>query len=403
MVAKESLSYKNIVFITVVALVMLATGFGIGRSLTETKVVTETVAAMTMARVTTEYIVETVTAIAVPEAKISVVDALGREVVFDKPPGRVVSLAPSITEILFSLGLQDRVVGVTSHCNYPPEVLQLVSKKEIAVIGGFWAPDLEKIVSLRPDLVIGSAGTPPHLQLKEPLEQAGIKVFYTRVASDKYDVYSDIRALAKVFGVEKVVEELIDRIEVDIKSVERAVPEGGRPKVLVLLGPPGWGLYSAGGNTFMGWLIRTAGGINIAERFTGWPALDYEFILSQDPDVIIVSAMGLNYTTLVREINETPLTQTKAFKTGRVYLVDQEANDILVRPGPRLGVAVRLLASILFPDIFGPPKIPVVYRIEESTASVTSAGAVAQLNTGAFPALALVTRGSVYDLPYRKN
>ncbi|MEM2207794.1 MAG: ABC transporter substrate-binding protein [Sulfolobales archaeon] len=383
---------RNVVLTLAVALIMLAAGLGVGTYLTggttATATITET---KTISIVFTQRLSELTTVI-MPEVRISVVDALGREIVFDKPPTRVVSLAPSITEILFTLGLQDRVVGITSQCNYPMEAQQLVSKGKIAIIGGFWTPDLEKIISLGPDLVIGSAGTPPHLRLKESLEQLGIKVFYTRAASDKYDVYSDIRALAKIFGVERVAEELINRIEADIMSVETAVPKDEQPKVLVLLGPPGWGLYSAGGNTFIGWLVRTAGGINIADKFTGWPALDYEFILSHDPDVIIVSAMGLNYTVLTKEISETPLAQTKAFRTGRIYLVDQEANDILVRPGPRLGVAVRVLASILFPDIFGPPKIPVVYRFEGGTTSIISAGTAIRPSTaGVFSALTPAT------------
>ncbi|MEM1961345.1 MAG: ABC transporter substrate-binding protein [Sulfolobales archaeon] len=372
---------RNVALTLVVALMMLAAGFGVGTYLAGG---TATTAIITEIKTTTVVFTERLTeltTVVMPEARISVVDALGREITFDKPPTRVVSLAPSITEMLFALGLQDRVVGVTSHCNYPPEVQQLVSKGEIAIIGGFWTPDLEKIVSLKPDLVIGSAGTLPHLKLKESLEQVGIKVFYTRAASDKYDVYSDIRALAKIFRVERVAEELINRIEADIKSVETSIPKDEKPKVLVLLGPPAWGLYSAGGNTFMGWLIRTAGGVNIADKFTGWPVLDYDFILLHDPDVIIISAMGLNYTTLSKEIGETPLALTKAFKNGKVYLVDQEANDILVRPGPRLGLAVRMLASILFPDIFEPPKTPVVYRVGEGTGSFSSAGTTIRLST----------------------
>ncbi|MEM4775347.1 MAG: ABC transporter substrate-binding protein, partial [Sulfolobales archaeon] len=135
-----------------------------------------------------------------------------------------------------------------------------------------------------------------------------------------------------------------------------------------------------GGNTFISWLITTAGGVNIAAKFAGWPMLDYEYILSHDPDVIIISAMGSDYATLSKEISETPLAQTKAFKTGRVYLVDQEANDVLVRPGPRLGLAIRVMASILFPDVFGEPKVPVIYRVSERASSITSASTTIRLS-----------------------
>lgn len=336
--------------------------------------------------VTTERVAETITVPAIEERtvvvtervtipvireRVSIIDALGRRVEFEHPPRRVVSLAPSITETLFALGLGGRVVGVTSHCNYPPEVPELVREGEIEIVGGFWTPDLEKILALEPDLVIGSAGTPPHLRLRESLEHAGVRVVYVHgtAAIDKHQVYADMRTLARIFGADAVAEDLIARIEGEVSRVEAAVPREGRPKVLVLLGPPAWGLWSAGSNTFIGWALRTAGGVNVAERFSGWPLLDYEFVLSQDPDVIIVSAMGADYTALIEEIRSTPLAETKAFRSGRIYVVDLEANDVLVRPGPRLGLAVRLLAAILYPELFGPVDIPVVYKMGEGTLS----------------------------------
>lgn len=368
---------RGILATAAIALLALAAGYGIGSRTAGTIEVRTSVVTERLVEVATTVVPElrTVTA-TVPVTRIAIIDALGREVVFDRPPGRVVSLAPSITEILFSLGLGDRVVGVTSHCDYPPEVPTLVKAGKIAVIGGFWSPDLEKILALEPDLVVGSAGTPPHLRLKDSLEKAGIRVVYIRgtASVNKYDVYSDIRAVAKIFGVERLAEELIDKIERETRHVEGGIPKDKRPKVFFLLGPPAWGLYSVGGNTFIDWVIRTAGGANIAGRFSGWPLLDYEFILSQDPDVIIVSAMGANHTALAKEIGATPLAQTTAFKSGRVYLVDMEANDILVRPGPRLGSAVRLIAAILHPEVFGEVKIPVVYRVEEGSVSPSGYG-----------------------------
>lgn len=356
---------RGILLAAVVALLALAIGYGIG-SHTSGGTGTRTV-------VVTERLVEVVTT-SVPEFRVAVIDALGREIVFERPPRRVVSLAPSITEILFSLGLGDMVVGVTSYCDYPPQVSALVSEGKIAVVGGFWNPDLEKILSLEPDLVVGSSGTGPHLRLKDSLERAGVRVVYIRgnAATDKYEVYSDIRTLAKIFGAERAAEELIRSMEEEIGRVEKAAAEGDRPKVLFLLGPPAWGLYAAGGNTFIDWAIRVAGGTNVAGRFSGWPLLDFEFVLSEDPDVIIVSAMGMDHTALAEEIGGTPLAQTSAFRSGRVYLVDQEANNVLVRPGPRLALAVRILASIFHPDSFGGVEIPVIHRVGEGTASASA-------------------------------
>ncbi|MCS7100024.1 MAG: ABC transporter substrate-binding protein [Sulfolobales archaeon] len=362
------------IVLAVLVVVVLAAGIGVGRLTAPVLISERTVTIVSAATVTrpvtetvtqvTTRVVTTITPVTVVREIVSVVDSLGRVLVFDKPPGRVVSLAPSITEILFALGLGNRVVGVTSFCNYPPEVLKLVNEGKIAVIGGFWTPELEKILAVKPDLVIGSAGTPPHLRLKDQLEQAGIKVLYIRGsgAIDKYEVYLDIRTVARIFLVESAAEELIARMEREVSAVEAQVPKTGRPKVLILLGPPSWGLYSAGGNTFIGWVLRTAGGVNIAGRFSGWPQLDYEFIVSQNPDVIIVSAHGVDPKAVLKEIAESPLAATNAFKNGRIYLVNQEANDILMRPGPRLSLAVRIVASILYPEIFGEVDIPVIVR-----------------------------------------
>lgn len=382
MTTRERVS-RGVLLTVVVAVLALAIGYSIG-SQTGDKTGARTV-------VVTERLVEVVTT-TVPESRIAVIDALGREIVFDRPPTRVVSLAPSITETLFALGLGDKVVGVTSHCDHPPEVLTLVSMGRIAVVGGFWNPDLEKIIALEPDLVIGSSGTGPHLRLKDSLERAGVRVVYIRgnAAVDKHEVYSDIRTLAKIFGVERVAEELIGSMEEEISYVEKATSGGERPKVLFLLGPPAWGLYAAGGNTFIDWAIRAAGGANIAGRFSGWPLLDFEFVLSEDPDVIVVSAMGMNYTALAEEISGTPLAQTSAFRSGRVYLVDLEANDILVRPGPRLGLAVRLLAAILHPGSFGKVEVPVVYRIGEGTVGTSGYGPVTQPSGPAYSQVHIV-------------
>lgn len=371
-VSHRELAHKRNLILVTLAVVMLLIGVAIGVAISP-RYVSETTTTIYTPVTHTATVYTSVTQVVTTKepVQISVVDALGREVVLESVPRRVVSLAPSITEMLFALGLGDRVVGVTSFCNYPPEVPKLVSEGRISVIGGFWNPDPEKIVSLKPDLVIGSAGTRPHLQLKDLLEGAGIKVVYVygSEADSFYDVVRDIRTIAKIFRVEETAEKLVSELEREIRSVvstiANATSGSTKPKVLVLLGPPSFGLYSVGENTFIGWIILTVGGVNIAGKFSGWPVLDYEYILSNNPDIIIVSAMGSNYTELAKEIGTTPLAETKAYREGRVYLVDQEANDVLMRPGPRIASAVRLVASILYPELFGEPKIPVVYKVVE--------------------------------------
>ncbi len=288
---------------------------------------------------------------------VRIVDALGREVSFTEPPRRVVSLAPSITEILFALGLDDYIVGVDKYSNYPPKVVELVKEGKIKIVGGYWNPDIEKIINLKPDLVLASAGVPSHIQLLSKFKELGIKVVYLKAdnAQNMYDVFYDIRLVARIFKVDDRAEKLIDSIEAKINNVTLTLSKANatRVKVLVLLGPPSWSLWTSGSGTFIDYVITTAGGENIAGKYHGWVQLSYEDILSANPDVIIVTVMGLKPEEVFSELAKTPLNETNAFKKGNVYVLTGEADDLLTRPGPRVGDAVELIAKILHPELFG--------------------------------------------------
>lgn len=288
---------------------------------------------------------------------VTIVDALGREVLFTKPPKRVVSLAPSITEILFASGLDDYVVGVDKYSNYPPKVVELVEKGVIKVVGGYWNPDIEKIVELKPDLVLASAGVPSHVQLLSKFKELGIRVVYLKASSAQniYDVFYDIRLVAHIFKVDDKAEEVVSSIEAKIENITSTLAKANTTpvKVLILLGPPSWGLWTSGSGTFIDYVIKTAGGVNIAGNYHGWVQLSYEDIVSANPDVIIVTVMGLNPKDVLSELAKTPLNETNAFKKGNVYVLTGEADDILTRPGPRVGEAVELVAKILHPELFG--------------------------------------------------
>ena len=301
----------------------------------------------------------------------TVVDALGREIVFKESPKRVVSAIPSITEHLFALGLGDRVVGVDSYSNWPPEVVNLTKEGKIIVVGGPWTLDIEKIVALKPDLVLMCRGVKPQeSQFAPKLEELGIKTFFLvcDAAKNQYDVYMDIRTLGKVFGVEQKAEELIKTIDDKVRFVTTKLSQANatKPRVLQLVGPPSWGLWSAGGDTFIGWLIETAGGRNIASRYSDWPQLSYEYILSQGPEVIIITAHGIDPKKVADELKQTPLVNTTAWRTGRVYMLTGEANDMLSRPGPRIGDTLLLLAKIIHPEIFGEVQRADAVKISEA-------------------------------------
>jgi len=149
-----------------------------------------------------------------------------------------------------------------------------------------------------------------------------------------------------------------------------------KPKVLHLCGPPSWGLYSTGGDTFIHWLITTAGGINIASQYSGWPRLSYEYILSQDPEIIIVSVHDVDPKRVFEEMVQTPLTNTTAWKTGRVYVLLGEADDMISRPGPRIADVLTLIAKVIHPEVFGEVQRSDVVKLSSLTPVVQIAVAV---------------------------
>jgi iron complex transport system substrate-binding protein len=310
----------------------------------------------------------------------TVLDALGREIRFDEPPKRIVSTIPSITEHLFVLGLGDRVVGVDKYSNWPSEVARLVEQGKIAVVGGPWTLDVEKVVALKPDLVLMCRGAKPQeTQFAPKLEEMGVKTFFLRcdAAKDQYDIYADIRTISTIFGIEQKAEEVINSIQQKIDSItQRLTNVAKKPKVLRLVGPPSWGLYSTGGDTFIHWLITTAGGINIASQYSGWPRLSYEYILSQDPEIIIVAVHDVDPKRIFEEIVQTPLTNTTAWKTGRVYVLLDEADDMISRPGPRIADALTLIAKVIHPEVFGEVQRSDVVKLSSLTPVVQIAVAV---------------------------
>ncbi|MDK6028354.1 ABC transporter substrate-binding protein [Ignisphaera sp. 4213-co] len=350
--------------IKTIALIVIALIIGIAIGYTPIAFMPKTLETITIPVYETvtyrETVVTTVTQVQQTTVSLSwprkVVDALGREITFDAPPQRVVSTIPSITENLFALGVGTKVIGVDQYSNYPPEVLDLINKGSIAVVGKPWTLDIEKIAALKPDIVFMCRGVKPQeTQFAPKLEEMGIKTFFLTcdTAKDQYDIYKDLRLLGQIFGVEQKAEEVISNIDKKISSIINKLVNVSRPRVLQLAGPPSWGLWSAGGDTFIGWLIKTAGGSNIASTYSGWPQLSYEYILSKDPEVIIITAHDVDAKSVYKEVSSSPLVNTTAWKKGRVYLLTGEADDVLSRPGPRIAEALEILAKIIHPEIFG--------------------------------------------------
>ncbi len=294
--------------------------------------------------------------------EISVVDALNRSVVINKPPSRIVSTAPSITELLFALGLGNNVVGVTDYCDWPPQVLELREEGKIESIGGYWNPNVEKIVNLNPDLVFVSAGIESHLQLVEQLESLNLTVVVLYPGKSISEIYKNIRLIAKITNRYENGEELIRIITNKIESIFAKTREcGNKPSVLFVL----WlnPVYTCGNETYLSEIIHLAGGRNLFEDLTGWPTVSVEEVVGRKPDVILIAAsmMPQSPKKILEDLKNDPSwNSTPAVKNNKVFFLIGQGENIFLRPSIRIADAVELLAAILHPEIFGGITVPTV-------------------------------------------
>jgi iron complex transport system substrate-binding protein len=269
-----------------------------------------------------------------------VTDDLGREVAINGTPARIVSLAPSNTEILFALGLGDKVVGVTDYCDYPPEADNKTR------VGGYINPDIEKIVALKPDLILVAYGTP--MDVIDSMVGLGLTVFGIKT-TDLDDLLNDIETVGKITDKETEADTLTSEMESEIQAVTSQT-EGleQRPRVFYIVGTGP--LWTAGSDTFIDELIQKAGGVNICENITGYSEVSLEYVVACNPEVIITSSWPGVYEWAM---NSTELAITDARESGRVYACD---DNLVQRPGPRLVEGLKWFAYFINPEMFGEPE-----------------------------------------------
>ena len=264
-----------------------------------------------------------------------VVDDLGRLVAINGTPQRIISLAPSNTEILFALGLGEKVVGVTMYCDYPPEA------QEKEKVGGYYGPEIEKIIALEPDLILA---TDYHrFELIPALEEQGFTVF--AVAPQTLDdVLESIQTVGKITGKEEEALDLVNEMKSKIEEIEEQTKElDERPRVFYITYPDP--LWTVGRNTWIDNLIWIAGGNNtFSQYFESGAMVEIEWVLFCNPEVIIASALSYDWA-----MNETSLNSTDARQNNRVYQCD---DDLVQRPGPRLVEGLEWFAYFIHPEIF---------------------------------------------------
>lgn len=257
-------------------------------------------------------------------------------------PQRVVSLAPSVTETIFALGFGDRVVGVTTQCDYPAEA------RKIPKIGGFMNPSLEAVVAKRPDLVLGVRGATDPAGARE-MERLGLKVNLLSLTSVS-EILRAFKDIARLLGNPAAGEKLAEEINAQIDRVKQRVEPAPRRPVLLAVGLRP--LVAVGGKNFIDELITLAGGENIArDASQPWLNLPDEFVVAKAPQVIIEAGMGSERGEPARHWRD--LKSIPAVKEGRVY---SYPSDKILRPGPRIGDGLEEIARLVHPECFAERK-----------------------------------------------
>lgn len=274
-----------------------------------------------------------------PSQALTVTDQTGRPLTLSAPPRRIISLVPGATEILFAIGAQDRLVGVTDFCDYPPEARRKPS------VGGMLAPSLETLVALRPDLVVAT----PSGNREETvalLERLRIPVYLVNPASVA-DVLRMVEGLGEISGRREAARQAAQGFRLRIKAVAERVAARPRPRVLYVLWPDPLIVPARG--AVVTELIALAGGESVtAGAGEGYPRYSLEAAVAQAPQVILLArhSVGVGPVSLEKWDR---LTSLPAIRSGRLHAVD---GDLLHRQGARIAEALEELARLIHPDAF---------------------------------------------------
>ena len=268
-------------------------------------------------------------------------DDTGRTVQIRGTVQRIISLSPSNTEMVYALGLQDKLVGVTSYDNYPPDA------KNKTIVSDFSTIDMEKIVNAKPDLVLADS-----IQQKDTipaLEKMGITV-YTMSPNTMDEIYHDLKTLGQITGKTKEADSLAAGLTARVQAVADKTTKltvNNKPRVLFVT----WydPIWTAGHHTMIQSLIEKAGGTNIAADLNGYATITLESVIQRNPQVIIVTnSMGDQHTTLDYIKSNDQFKATDAVKNGKVYEIDA---DVFGRTTPRIVDGLETLAKLLHPEL----------------------------------------------------
>lgn len=269
---------------------------------------------------------------------VTIKDALDKEITLEKAPERIITLAPSNTEILFGLGLNDEIIAVNDNDTYPEEALSKES------VGGMEF-NLEQIISLQPDLVVAheSGLYSFNEQAIAQLESVGIPVFVVKDAKTFEETYETIEQIGNLTNKEKEAEEMIISIKEGIEEIEVKVADLEEKSVFVVVGTNPQ-LYVAGQETFISEMLEVLNVENAVPEL-GWPQYSSEQFVKSNPDIILVT-----YENDLAAIEENDAyAEMDAVKNANVKLVD---SDTTSRQGPRIVEGIESIGEAIYPEVF---------------------------------------------------
>lgn len=276
---------------------------------------------------------------------VVIMDGLNRAIQFDTSAQKIISIAPSNTEILFAVGAGSQVIARDEFSDYPQEVQALPS-----VGGGFGQLDVEKMISLQPDLVLASQLTPA--DQVESLEKVGLKVYLLPNPIDLEGMYANLVTVGQITGRAKEAQDLVEELKARVAAVdEKLAAAQTRPLVFYELdGTDPNAPWTAGPGSFIDTLIARAGGENLGGRLSdAYAQISVEQILVDNPAIVLLGDFTWGGVTVEDVLGRESWRELQAVKTGKIYTFD---DNLVSRPGPRLVEGLEQLVRLLHPELF---------------------------------------------------
>jgi iron complex transport system substrate-binding protein len=283
---------------------------------------------------------------------LTVIDDEGYATNFTSVPQRIISLAPSNTQIAFAIGLGDKVVGITDYDHYPYNFTAWIAAGNITSVGGFSTPNKETIASLNPDLILATPINDPDVVT---LRNLGYNVLILN-PNDVNGVFKDISMVGKAAGADQNAAALVNSLTSKIGTIEAKIAAANLPKPKVyyeVWTPP---LMSAGNNSFINDVIVKAGGENIfGDETQQYPTVSSETIVQKNPDVILLPSQMANtgeapFYGTVNDVKARPgWSSINAIQNNRIIIV---SGDLFAEAGPRIADQIEVAAKAFYPDLF---------------------------------------------------